>query len=167
MEDQGLVKIRSTPKLATLNGHEATLKIGKTEYYLEEISNYNYSQSTHQTLTKQYKPVNADMTLTVKPYVSGDEQITLDINLGQSDFTTRIAQNAPPGMVTRSFTSTIRVRNGEMILLGGLEEKSSNETASGVPWLSRIPVLKWFFSNRTKSSSKSKLNIFIKPIIIS
>ena len=53
-----------------------------------------------------------------------------------------------------------------MVLLGGLEEKATRESGSGVPFLSRIPVIKWFFSSRTKEKSRSKLNIFIKPTVI-
>ncbi|MGM0528963.1 MAG: hypothetical protein ACQERS_11190 [Bacteroidota bacterium] len=85
----------------------------------------------------------------------------------QSDFTERISTTAPPGKVERTFKSQIRVKNEEMILLGGLEENRSSKTSSGVPWLSKIPILKWLFSSRNEDKSKSKLNIFIKPTIIS
>lgn len=166
MEDQGIVKIRSTPKLSTLNGHEAELKIGKTEYYKEEISNFNYNQSTQQTVTSRYQSVTADLSITVIPIVSNDDQITLEVKIEQSDFTSRISKEAPPGKISRSFNSNIRVKNGEMILLGGLEEKKTNDTGSGVPFLSRIPILKWLFSSRSKTDSRSRLNIFIKPLII-
>ena len=56
----------------------------------------------------------------------------------------------------------IRIGNQETILLGGLEEKRKSKTASGVPFLSRIPVIKWFFSSRTEENKKSKLNILIQ-----
>ena len=58
------------------------------------------------------------------------------------------------------------VTNDEMIVLGGLEEKKFSDSGKGLPLLSRIPVIKWFFSNRTKETSKSELLIFIKPTII-
>jgi len=166
MEDEGIVKVRSTPKLSTLNGHEAELTIGKTEYYVEERSDFIVNQSTQQRSTTQYKPINADFNLKILPVVSGNDEITLQISVEQSDFTARIEKNAPPGKVNRSFNSLIRVKNEETILLGGLEEKSKNNSGSGVPFLSRIPVLKWFFSSRKKEKNETKLNIFIKPTII-
>ena len=166
LEEQGVLNTRSTPKLATLNGHEAKMSIGKTEYYLE-LSNSIIGGINSQTIVnQQYKSVSADLALTINPVVSGDEYITLDVKLQQSDFTGRISPNAPPGTVKRDFQSLIRVRDKEMIVLGGLEEESSNNTGSGVPILSRIPVIKWFFSSRTKTKSKSRLNIFIKPSVI-
>lgn len=166
LETQGILKVKSTPKLATLNGHEATMTIGNTEYYVEETTNTLANQTTQTINTRVYKSVNADLSVTIKPFVSGDDQITLEISVSQSDFTEKIEPGAPPGSVSREFTSLIRVKDQEMILLGGLEEKSTRESGRGIPFLSRIPILKWFFSSRTKEKSKSKLNIFIKPTVI-
>lgn len=165
LEEQGVLKVRSTPKLATLNGNEANLSIGNTEYYAVESNNVIGSQNPQNIITRTYQSVNADLTVTIKPFVSGDEQITLDITVEQSDFTARVSPDAPPGSITRSFSSLIRVKNEEMVLLGGLEQKSIDDSGSGVPLLSRIPVIKWFFSSRRKSRSVDKLNIFIKPTV--
>lgn len=166
LESQGILNIKSTPKLATLNGHEATMSIGNTEYYFELTNNVITNNSTQNITTKTYKSVNADLSITIKPFVSGDDQITLEITVNQSDFTEKIEPGAPPGSVSRDFTSFIRVKNQEMVLLGGLEEKATRESGSGVPFLARIPIIKWFFSSRTKEKSRSKLNIFIKPTVI-
>lgn len=166
MEEQGILNVRSTPKLSTLNGHEATMNIGNTEYYLEETSNYIGSQNPSLSTAKIYKSVKAELAITIRPIVSGDDQITLDILVEQSDFTERISKEAPPGTVNRRFESLIRVKNQELIILGGLEEKRYQDSSSGTPILSRIPVIKWLFSSRTRQDQKSKLNIFIKPTII-
>ncbi len=166
LESQGVLKVRSTPKLATLNGNEASLSIGSTEYYLIESQNVIGTQNPSTTFTQQYKPVNADLSVTIKPMVSGDDQITLDITVTQSDFTNKISETAPPGTTTRSFSSLLRIKNEEMVLLGGLEEKTIDKSGSGVPFLSRIPIIKWFFSSRSDLKSKTKLNIFIKPTVI-
>lgn len=166
LESQGVLKVKSTPKLATLNGHEAKMSVGNTEYYFEEQQTTTSNASTNTFKTKTYKSVKADLSVIIKPFVSGNDQITLEISVSQSDFTGKIEPGAPPGSVTREFTSLIRVKDQEMILLGGLEEKSVSESGSGVPFLARIPVIKWFFSSRSKEKSKSKLNIFIKPTVI-
>lgn len=166
LEEQGALNVRSTPRLSTLNGHEANMTIGKTDYYLEQTNNIIGTQNPQTVVTQTYKPINADFSLTINPTVSGDDQVTMEITVKQSDFTQRISPNAPPGTTKRDFKSMIRVKNDDMIVLGGLEQNSSNDSGSGVPLLSRIPVLKWFFSSRDKSKSKSKLTIFIRPTII-
>ncbi|MBI5541220.1 MAG: general secretion pathway protein GspD [Bacteroidia bacterium] len=166
LEDNGVLHLRSTPKMSTLNGHEATLSIGKTEYYMEEQNNVVGTQNPQNITTRTYKSINADLSITIKPIVSGDNQVTLEIKVKQSDFTARISPSAPPGSVTRNFESLIRIKNEEMVLLGGLEENGSSESGTGVPLLSRIPIIKWVFSSRTKEKKVSKLNIFIKPTVI-
>lgn len=169
LEEQGALKIRSTPQIATLNGHEAKLKVGSTVYYLEvqnNLINTNNNNNTNITQSQQYKSLDADLSITINPQVSGDEQITMGINVTQSSFTERISNTAPPGKLNRDFQSLVRVKNGDMIMLGGLEESSNSQSGKGLPLISRIPVLKWIFGNRTKSKSENKLTIFIKPTII-
>lgn len=166
LEANGIINIRSTPKLSTLNGHSATLSIGNTEYYKEEQNNIYGSFTSQSQLITTYKDVKAELKVKIRPVVSGDDQITLEIEVTQEDFTTRISQYAPPGKVARTFKSLIRVKNQEMVLLGGLEEKRKSDNGSGVPFLARIPVIKWLFSSRSRNQSSARLNIFIKPSIV-
>jgi type IV pilus assembly protein PilQ len=170
LETNGAIKINSTPLLATLNGHEAKMNISETRYYFEQNSNIIATQSTTTSTGITYKPLTADFSLVINPIVSGDEQITLEINVKKQSFTEATAgpngQTGPYGTSTRDFQSLIRVKNQEMIMLGGLDEESKDESSSGVPVLSRIPVIKWFFSSRNKKKNKSKLTIFIKPTVI-
>jgi type IV pilus assembly protein PilQ len=166
LEKQGFLKLRSTPKLSTLNGHLATLSIGQKEYYLESTNSIINSQTPQNYITQQYKPVEANLSISINPIVSSSSKITLEIEVNQSSFTDRIAETAPPGTNTRTFKSLIRVGDGEMIILGGLEEASISDSGSGIPFLSRIPIIKWFFSSRTRAKSNNKLTIFVKPTVI-
>lgn len=167
MEQNGDVKINSTPLLSTLNGNEAKMSIGETRYYKENNTNTITTQSTTTVQSIVYKPLEAKFSMTINPIVSGDEQITLEIGVTQSTFTNQSAgEGSPFNTTSREFKSLIRVKNQEMIMLGGLDNESKNETASGLPVLSRIPVIKWLVSNRDRSKAKSKLTIFIKPTVI-
>jgi type IV pilus assembly protein PilQ len=168
LEESNVIRIRSTPQIATLNGHEAKLSIGETQYYLEVNNNLANTGPAQQNLlqTATYKPINADLSVSIDPQISGDEQITMTINVKQSRFTGKIAPTAPPGTTNRDFQSLVRVKNGEMIMLGGLEENSTDKSGSGLPFLSRVPILKWFFGTNVRTKSQSKLTIFIKPTVI-
>lgn len=166
MEENGQLDIRSTPSLSALNGTEAKMSIGRTEYYLERTTNIIGTQNPQTQITNTYKPLNADFSLAITPMVSGDEQVTLNISVKQSTFTKRVTDDGPFGTTQRSFESVVRVKNQEMILLGGLEEESANESGKGTPWISRVPVLKWLFGSRTKTKSDTKLSILIKPTVI-
>lgn len=168
MESDNVLKLRSTPQIATLNGHEAKLSIGQTAYYLEVNNSLVNTNAQQQNLlqAQNWKAVNADLSISIDPQVSGDEQITMTINVKQSTFTARVAPTAPPGTTNRDFQSLVRVKNGEMVMLGGLSENESNMTGKGLPLISRIPILKWIFGERTKAKRDDKLTIFIKPTVI-
>jgi type IV pilus assembly protein PilQ len=167
LETNGNLKIRSTPKLSTLNGHQATLTRGETTYYAVTRRDVIGSQNPQTTEIKNYFPIDANLSIGIRPMVSGDDNITLSINVTQSDFNgDRIDPEAPPGMNSREFTSTIRVKDKDVIILGGIEESVSNNSGSGVPFLARIPIIKYLFSKRVRTASKSKLSVLIKPTII-
>lgn len=164
-EDNGYLKIRSTPRLATLNGNEAQMTIGESRYYAEQTTNVITTQSTTTVSGRIFKELQANFGITIKPIVSGDEQITLDIAVEQSTFTEQFTKDGPYGRLNRSFRSSLRVKNNDMILLGGLDEKNVNDAGQGIPVLSRIPVIKWIFSSRSHTVKKSKLAILIHPTV--
>jgi len=166
LEVNGNIKIKSTPRISTINGNQASLKVGSQEYYLEQTSNIYATTNTQTVVTNNYKSVNADLSIKIKPFVSQDNQVTLSVTVDQSDFTGKISPTAPPGTVSRTFESVIRVKDGEMIILGGLEEKSVETTSTGLPLLSRIPVLRSIFGKTNREKSNSQLTVFIKPTII-
>ncbi|MCB4797214.1 type II secretion system protein GspD [Neotamlana laminarinivorans] len=166
MESNGNIKVRSTPKLSTLNGHRATFSNGQTSYYAVTQTNIYGIDNPQTSEITNYQPIDAELGLTIKPMVSGDGQVTLEIFVVQSSFGTRVAEDAPPDLNSREFTSIIRVKDQDIVVLGGLEEREKNDAGSGVPFLARIPIIKWLFSERSRTDSKAKLTVLIKPTVI-
>lgn len=167
LEDNSIVKVESTPKIATISGHEAKLAIGETSYYFEQNNRLLTNSIGNDILQSgTWKSTDANLSVSIKPFVSTDENVTLTIAVEKSSFLGRAGETAPPGKATQRFESLVRVKNNEMILLGGLDELSKENSGSGTPLISRIPVVKWFFSSRKKSKKNSKLHIFIKPTVV-
>jgi type IV pilus assembly protein PilQ len=166
LENNNNVEMRSVPKLSTLNGHSAVLSIGSSRFYSVSTQNQIGSLTPQNIVTQQFNEIKAATTIKIKPIVSGDEQVTLNITVDISDFTQDTPINQPPPTSTSKFESIIRIRNEETVVLGGIERYENAETGGGVPLLSRIPVLKWIFSNKTKSKNKVVSVVFIKPTII-
>jgi type IV pilus assembly protein PilQ len=167
LESNNNVDIRSVPKLTALNGHTAKLSIGSQVYYKNTTQNLYPSTTTNTSVfTNVYTPVKADLSVDIKPIVSGNDQVTLGINVNISDFTSIPTDGSPPPQAISQFSSSLRVHSDDTILLGGIERTENDLTSSGVPLLSRIPVLKWIFSSRTKTNSKVITVLFIKATII-
>ena len=166
VQEDGIIEIKSTPKLSTLNSHRATLSIGQTRYYQEQQVSYPGTDRPVPVQATVFREAAANLDIDITPITSGDDQVTLNIYFEQSEFIGESTLNAPPPKVSRKFESLIRVRNGEMVVLGGLEYESKSKTRRGVPILSKIPLIGWLFGRTKKMKQKDKLLIFVKPTIV-
>jgi type IV pilus assembly protein PilQ len=167
MEAAGTLKVKSTPKVMTINGHKAYLSSGETTYYAVTSQSFFGSQIPQTSEIRNYVPIDAELSLEILPFVSGDGQITLDIQVVQSAFNgERIAEDAPPGITSREFSSIVRMQDQDVVVLGGIESIKKDNSGSGVPLLARIPIIKWLFSKRRREATKRNLNVMIKPTIL-
>jgi type IV pilus assembly protein PilQ len=166
MEANGDIKIKSTPKIAAVNGHRATFSNGQTSFYAVTRRNIYGTNNPQTSEYVNYYPIDAELALSVRPSVSGDGQVLLDISVIQSSFGGRIAEDAPPDVNSRSFSSLIRMKDQDVAILGGLEEDYKNNSGKGVPLLSKVPLLKWLVSKRKREARKSKLTVLIRPTVI-
>jgi len=167
LENNNNVEVRSVPKLSALNGHSATLSLGSRRYYKDVTQNFYPSATTTASIfSNVYKEVNADLSIDIKPVVSGDDQVTLAIKVNVSDFTSIPTDGSPPPQSINKFETSLRVHNEDTILLGGIERTENDLTAAGTPILSRIPILKWIFSSRTKTTQKVTTVLFIKSTVL-
>jgi len=163
LEAHDNVEVHSVPKMTTLNGHTASLSIGSTRYYLVQTQNVIQSISSPTiNFTQQYNKIDANMVINIKPVVSGDDQVTLGIKIDITDFIGTPPANAPAPTSTSKYESIIRAHNEDMIVLGGLERTQESEGSSGTPILSRIPLIKYIFSTRTKTTAKVTTLVFYK-----
>ena len=168
LETNGDLKIKSTPKLSALNGHVASLTNGQRTYYTQTLVNTIGIENPQTQQFVNFIPIDANLSIKIRPIVSGDGNVTLSIDVMRSSFSTseRVVDGAPPNITTSAFNSTIKVRNQDTVVLGGLEVDSKSDSGSGVPFLARIPVIKWLFSKRVRTASESKLSVLIRPTII-
>lgn len=166
MEANGDIEMQSTPKLSTLNGHQAELTSGERRHYKEVQESLMGSQNPIQTSSYQWKSIDANLELKIVPHVSANGEITMAIEISQTEFSQQPKDDETPlGTSTRSFKSEIRVQNEDMVLLGGIERNERNKSASGLPFAARVPVLKWLFGQSIDNDQTHKLNIFIKPTV--
>ncbi|MDC7996883.1 type II secretion system protein GspD [Gilvibacter sediminis] len=166
-ETNGNIKILSTPQLSALNGHKAYLSTSQTTYYTITNQTIIGSQNPQTNTIVNYLPITAELALEFNPFVSADGQITMDVRVVQSSFSgTRIADDAPPDINTREFSSILIMKDQDVAVLGGIEQIIKDDTGSGVPFLARIPVIKWLFSKRRREDTKRNLTVLIKPTVI-
>jgi type IV pilus assembly protein PilQ len=153
---QGEARVLASPRVATLSGHAATLHIG--DKY--PIVYYDPRAGQYQVIY-----VEIGILLTVKPVVSADGYITTEIDTLVSDLR-ELINNQYPRTTERSAKLTIRVKDNNTIVIGGMVNESTRKTTVKVPLLGDIPVLGVLFRNTTAEASKSEVVIMITPKII-
>ena len=153
-ETNGLTKVLSAPKIATLDNKEATIQQGESIPY----------KTVSQTGTKT-EFIDATLTLKVTPKVTPDGHIAMNIKISKNRQGSIVVEGTP-SINKKEATTEVLVKDGETTVIGGIYEITDVDNVSGVPWFYQVPVLGWLFKNTQKSNIKSELLIFITPKII-
>jgi Flp pilus assembly secretin CpaC len=147
----------ASPSIATLSGKEARIIIGERYPYKEK------TQTTTGT-TETTKFVDIGTTLRVTPQVSPDGFITMYVHPEVSSLTSSL--DAGPRVSTREADATIRVRDGETIIIGGLIKRQDDRIKGRIPIIGHIPILGWLFTKASSDLTSTELVVFITPRII-
>ena len=165
MVTEGTANIRSQPQIASMNGNSATLRIGTTQYYLLESQTIYPSQQTTITTqkTERFEKIEADMSLEVTPFVNRNGDVIVAVKPEFNSPVGSFDPDVPPTINRRELSSTVRLKNGETIVLGGLVETSKVASIEKVPVLGSLPIIGRLFQNRTTTDRKANLMIYITP----
>ncbi len=150
-------RLLASPSIATLNGKEARIIIGEKFPYKEK------TQTTTGT-TETTRFIDVGTTLKVTPMVSPDGWITMNVHPEVSSVSA--ALDAGPRITTREADATVRVANGQTIIIGGLINRKDDKIKGGIPFLRAIPVIGFLFSKRSSDFEETELTVFITPYII-
>jgi type IV pilus assembly protein PilQ len=159
----GKAKVLSDPKVATLNNQQATINITTQIPYVTS----SVTSTGVATQTVSYTTVG--ITLTVTPTVNADGRVTLKINPQVSQPSQTAASAGTTGAVavdTRNADTTVLVRDGETIVIGGLITDTESVQEAKVPLLGDIPILGWFFRKKSTSRVRQELLVFVTPKIL-
>ena len=159
-------KVISTPRLMVLDNQQARLQVGDVVPIITQSAASTATSSPLVLSNVQYKETG--VVLEVTPRVSSTGFVTLDINQSVSSVepTTSSAIDSPT-FSQRRLTSTISVKSGNSVLLGGLIQDQDNRDAQGIPLLHEIPVLGALFGNRNDTAARTELIMFMTPYVLS
>ena len=151
-----LIKIVSTPKIATLNNKAAKITQGQSIPY----------QNTTANTGAVTQFVEAALSLEVTPHITPDGSVMMKIKASNNSPGAVPTGGTAPAINKKEATTELIVHSGETTVIGGIYIDNDTENNSGVPFLVDIPVLGWLFKSNTKSKLKTELLIFITPRIL-
>ncbi|WP_165325019.1 type II secretion system secretin GspD [Pectobacterium zantedeschiae] len=156
--------ILATPSIVTLDNMEATFNVGQ-EVPVLAGSQTTSGDNVFQTVERK----TVGIKLKVKPQINEGDSVLLEIEQEVSsvaDAASSSSTNLGATFNTRTVNNAVLVSSGETVVVGGLLDKSTNESASKVPLLGDIPVLGYLFRSNSQETKKRNLMLFIRPSII-
>ena len=159
------VRTLSAPSVFTQNNKEASLNVGQRI----PISSVSFNPNTGGTNNGTYSQVQyleTGIILKVRPRITRDGMVFLDIVQEVSKPTGLPDDNGNVRIDTNKVHTTAAVPSGETIMLAGLISDSSGRTSSGIPGLSRIPVIGGLFGQQGSSTTRDELIVLITPTVV-
>ena len=159
LEQRGKAKVRARPQMAVVNGRDADIFIGAQRFILTQFNQYGQTQTRIQ-------PVDVGVKLSITPLTGGNGEITTRIAPEVSNITELDLQTGLPVLSTRRADTTVRVKDGETIVIGGLTLNQEQVTKRKIPFFGDIPILGNLFRSFTKSTVKTELVVLVTPRIL-
>jgi len=152
-QSKGLAKVIAAPKIAAIDGKEASIFIGDNIYYTIPTTEAGF----------ELRQVSAGVTLSVTPKMERDKMIRLKIAPEVSSITgwTGSGATIAPNVGTRRATTELKVKDGDTVVIGGLMRASDTDNIKKVPLLSNIPILGQLFQSRDTKQEERELIIMI------
>jgi general secretion pathway protein D len=167
----GDVNLLSTPSITTMDNEEAKIVVGQNVPFRTGSTITGSQGTTNPFTTIQREDVG--LTLEVTPHINSDNLVRLLIHQEVSEVDASslsvIGSQAAADLITnkRTIDTTILVEDNEVIILGGLIRDKETQAESRVPLLGSIPGLGMLFRNRTTSTEKQNLMVFLRPTVLS
>ena len=178
LQAYGTAKVLSSPRLSVMNNQTALLKVVENFVYFNVKADTTSTANVGTTIAVTTTPqsVSVGLVMSVTAQVSDTDAVILNvrptissINELKEDPNPSIppgVKNYVPQIRTREIESVMRVRSGEIAVLGGLMEDGVNWKTGRVPILGQIPLVGELFTTRNNAATKSELVIFLRPVII-
>jgi type II secretory pathway component GspD/PulD (secretin) len=166
ISEQGEVRVLSSPTISTLNNQKAIIRVGNQDVFF-----ITGAVATQTTVTQTIQPMTIDVgiILDVTPQIAEDGTILMNIHPSITEKTgekmTPDGKTTFPLLSVRETDTTVRVKDGQTIIIAGLMQEKNEETHIGVPVLQSVPLLGGLFRYKTETKKNSELVIMITPTL--
>ena len=164
LKQNGAAHILSEPSVLCVNNKEAEIYIGQTRSILTQAQQSTVAQGN---IINNYSREDIGITLKVKPRLSSNNRVSLEVKTKIEDVLPRATTEADrPTTTKREVTTNAIVSNGETIILGGLIKNVGGKSVTSVPLLGDIPVLGTLFRSKGNVVRKINVVIYLTPFIV-
>jgi general secretion pathway protein D/MSHA biogenesis protein MshL len=173
IEQQGRTKVLANPKLSVMNGQPALISVGENVRFIDKIES-DANEGGVVTFTVTTASIMSGLGLSVVATIMDNDEIILSLTPVTSQLEEPI-QSVTIGAGTvmlpkvrlREMSTMVRIKDGGMLVVGGLIDESDSTTNTKVPILGDLPGINKLFKSETKTKNKNELIILLRPQIIS
>ncbi len=153
-------QILSTPRIFTSNNTVASINISQSIPYIVSTI-----QNTNGTTSYNYAFQDVGIVLTVTPRITSNGYVNMDVTQTANDLQGYTDFNAPI-VNQRMANTTVTVKDGETVVLGGMIQNQVTATVNKVPLLGDIPILGSLFTSKNRTDTKTELLVFLTPTVV-
>jgi len=176
VEDQGLVRVASQPRVRALNHQPSVIKVVKQDPFFTQQSNVLQSTSGNaQGNNVQVDSVETGTVLSITPQISDNEKITMEILpsvtvlTGTATFpegSTTNAQSTAPKLTAKQASTVVRVNDRDTVAMGGFIEDQVVQTRKKIPILGDIPLMGTLFTGMADGKIRREMVFLVSPTIV-
>lgn len=166
LQTLGRTQILSNPKLAVINNQEARIHVGEKQAY---VTTTTTTGQTTTTVSEEVTFVDVGIQLSVTPTINDEGYVTMKVKPEVSSVVSTLTTpsgNKIPIIDSSMAETTVMVKDGSTIIIGGLRKEEKTSSSEGVPILSKIPILGFFFRSGTNKTERTELLVMITPHIV-
>ncbi len=154
------------PQLRSVDGQKATMKIGERVPIAVGTSSSTLTATALTQTQFQYQDVGVNIEMTPHIHANGDVSLKISLEVSAIDSYQTIGGLTEPVIGQRKIDHEIRMRDGEVSLIGGMMEHDDVKNFSGLPWVSQIPGLKYLFGQGQKSKTDTETVFALMPHVV-
>ncbi len=161
------VQILSSPHILASDNQKATIDIGSEVPVVTSQTLKDDATSTVTTTDQSVQYRNTGIILSVTPHINEKGLVRMEVSQEVSELSDKFIEGIPsPIFSKRKAETTLSVKDGQTIVIGGLIRQTRSDTYSGVPGLSRIPILRNLMGTESKGWENTELMLFITPHVV-
>jgi len=166
LNTEGRVELLSRPSLLVKNNQEATINVGSDEPTITRINQTQTGVSTGVTTSNEVQYRKTGIILKVKPQINDDGIVNMTVKQEVSALGAERTAEKLPSFKQRVIDTSLVVRDGTAVIMGGLIQTSNNNSNEGIPLLKDVPVLGKLFQSQSSTRTRTELVVIIVPQII-
>jgi MSHA type pilus biogenesis protein MshL len=178
LKTQGDIKTLSNPKINVMNGHPSILTVGTNTSFISKVTTTTTSTAAGNSISfsPEMTSVLSGMIIGIVPFISEKGDISLNITPITSDLTNLTDKTfgtagnqvtiTIPTVALREMTTTVKMRDGQIVIIGGLISSNDSTNKEKVPIIGDLPYIGTFFTRMSKKKSRSELVLLLSPHIV-